>query len=80
MFFSEFLCLKSLQNVRICLIKETVDCAQTLEAAKGLSVPILISNTGLEYMNDPEWKTFYVMKEFQGEIFDTLTKNKERYI
>lgn len=67
-------------NIRICLLKEVADCDQTNKAAEGLNVPVLISNTGEEYIDDSEWKTYFVLKEFYGETFETMTKRKQRYI
>lgn len=71
---------KPSSNLRICLLNEVADCVQTLKAAEGLNVPVLISSTGEEYMHDTEWKTYFVLKEFQGETFDTMTKHKQRYL
>lgn len=68
------------KNLRICLLHEVADCAQTVKAAEGLNVPVLISSTGEEYMYDTEWKTYFVLKEFHGETFDIMTKHKQRYL
>lgn len=70
---------KNLEKIRICLLNEIADCVQTLKAAEIFNVPIVFSNTGEEYLNDTEWKTYFVLKEFQGGTFDTLTKYKQRY-
>lgn len=66
------------KNIRICLIGAAGKCSKTIKSAEGFNVPVLYSETGLECMNEPEWKTYFVLEDFYGELFDTITKNKER--
>lgn len=68
------------KRIRICLMREVSECNKTIKAAEGFNVPVVISDTGEEYLNDDtDWKTYFVLKEFHGDTFDNLTKYKQRY-
>ncbi|KAH8278203.1 hypothetical protein KR044_002039, partial [Drosophila immigrans] len=62
---------------RICLVGEAGRDAGTLQAAESFGIPVIQSQTGLDIINDMEWRTFYVLQDFEDEIFDAIHKQKE---
>lgn len=66
------------ENLRICLLGCVVDDNTVVEAARSFGVPVLTSETGLEILTDNEWTTYFVMKEFDGPIFEAIHKSKHR--
>ncbi|KRF85036.1 protein ECT2 isoform X4 [Drosophila virilis] len=62
---------------RICLVGEAGKDADTLQAAESFGMPVIQSETGLDVINDMDWRTFYVLQDFEDEIFDTIHKQKE---
>ncbi|XP_064548144.1 protein ECT2 isoform X4 [Drosophila montana] len=62
---------------RICLVGEAGKDADTLQAAESFGMPVIQSETGLDIINDMDWRTFYVLQDFEDEIFDTIHKQKE---
>ncbi|XP_055841169.1 protein ECT2 isoform X2 [Episyrphus balteatus] len=66
------------ENLRICLLGCVVDDNSIVEAAKTFGVPVLTSETGLEILTDNEWTTYFVMKEFDGPIYEAIHKSKHR--
>lgn len=66
------------ENLRICLLGCVVDDNSIVEAARTFGVPVLTSETGLEILTDNEWTTYFVMKEFDGPIYEAIHKSKHR--
>ncbi|XP_055911417.1 protein ECT2 isoform X3 [Eupeodes corollae] len=66
------------ENLRICLLGCVVDDNSIVDAAKTFGVPVLTSETGLEILTDNEWITYFVMKEFDGPIYEAIHKSKHR--
>ncbi|XP_062134543.1 protein ECT2 isoform X4 [Drosophila sulfurigaster albostrigata] len=62
---------------RICLVGEAGRDAGTVQAAESFGMPVIQSQTGLDIINDTEWRTFYVLQDFEDEIFDAIHKQKE---
>ncbi|XP_030571512.1 protein ECT2 isoform X2 [Drosophila novamexicana] len=62
---------------RICLVGEAGKDADTLQAAESFGMPVIHSETGLDVINDMDWRTFYVLQDFEDDIFDTIHKQKE---
>ncbi|KRG06101.1 protein ECT2 isoform X4 [Drosophila mojavensis] len=62
---------------RICLVGEAGRDAETLQAAESFGMPVIQSETGLDIINDTDWRTFYVLQDFEDEIFDAIHKQKE---
>ncbi|XP_034482371.1 protein ECT2 isoform X2 [Drosophila innubila] len=62
---------------RICLVGGAGKDAGTVQAAESFGMPVIHSETGLDIMNDLEWRTFYVLQDFEDEIFDAIHKQKE---
>ncbi|XP_053956531.1 protein ECT2 isoform X1 [Anastrepha ludens] len=65
------------ENLRICLVGDVVNDAETVEAARCFNVPVITSENGLDVLNDSEWRTYFVLKDFEGPIFDAIHKNKK---
>lgn len=66
------------EKQRICLVGSVVDDEKTVLAAQTFDVPILKSDTGVEYISEIEWTTYFVMNRFDGEHFDAIRKSKHR--
>lgn len=62
---------------RICLVGEAGRDAETLQAAESFGMPVIQSETGQDIISDMDWRTFYVLQDFEGEIFDAIHKQKE---
>lgn len=65
---------------RICLVGGAGKEAGTVQAAESFGMPVIQSETGLDIMNDMEWRTFYVLQDFENEFFDALHKQKEWWV
>ncbi|KAL7732556.1 hypothetical protein ACLKA6_019189 [Drosophila palustris] len=62
---------------RICLVGVAGEDAATVQAADSFGMPVIRSETGLDILNDMEWRTFYVLQDFEDHIFDAIHKQKE---
>lgn len=65
-------------NIRICLIGDLADDEATVEAAKTFDVPIVHSETGTDLIEDTNWITYFVMRDFEGVTFDTIRKTNHK--
>ncbi|XP_049314353.1 protein ECT2 isoform X2 [Bactrocera dorsalis] len=65
------------ENLRICLVGDVVNDTETVEAASCFNVPVITSENGLDVLNDYEWRTFFVLKDFEGPIYDAIHRNKQ---
>lgn len=65
------------ENLRICLVGDVVNDAETVEAARCFNVPVITSENGLDMLNDCEWRTFFVLKDFEDPIYDAIHRNKQ---
>ncbi|XP_054086250.1 protein ECT2 isoform X2 [Zeugodacus cucurbitae] len=65
------------ENLRICLVGDVVNDAETVEAARSFNVPVITSENGLDVLNDYEWRTFFVLQDFEGPIYDAIHRNKQ---
>jgi hypothetical protein len=63
---------------RICLVGITGQDDLVNEAANSFRVPVLHSDTGLELISDNKWITYFVLAEFEGQIYETLSKSKHK--
>ncbi|XP_063967106.1 protein ECT2-like [Lytechinus pictus] len=68
-------------DVRFCLIGAKLkDHTQLHHALQKMKMPYVFSDTGQEYtVQDEQAETVFVMSEFEGEIFESLS-NKNRHI
>ncbi|KAH8402863.1 hypothetical protein KR222_008098, partial [Zaprionus bogoriensis] len=62
---------------RICLVGGAGRDADTVQAAESFGMPVIQSETGLDILNDVEWRTYYVLQDFEDEIFEAIHKQKE---
>lgn len=67
---------ETVADKRICLIGSLATDEQILMAAHSFNVPVITSETGLEFVNDTKWTTYYVMRDFDGENFNVISKSK----
>lgn len=63
---------------RICLVGSVADDHEIIKAAETFNVPIEVSETGVEFISDTNWTTYFVMNEFEGPTFDAIRKSKHR--
>lgn len=61
---------------RLCLLGSLGQDPSILEAAETFNVPVIISTTGVELINEREeneaFTTYFVTQEFEGPWFETL--------
>ncbi|XP_015188034.1 PREDICTED: protein ECT2 isoform X6 [Polistes dominula] len=65
---------------RICLVGTAGDDPALGAAAQQFSVPVLKSETGLEYIEDTAYCTYFILKEFEGPEYDALHKSAHRIL
>ncbi|KAH0949346.1 hypothetical protein HN011_009987 [Eciton burchellii] len=65
---------------RICLVAAACDDPVINAAAQQFSVPVLKSDTGLEYVDDTTYDTYFVVKEFEGLEYDVLCRTAHRVL
>ncbi|KAG7204253.1 hypothetical protein KM043_002078 [Ampulex compressa] len=65
---------------RICLIGAAGDDPALGAAAQQFSVPVLKSETGLEYIEDTTYCTYFILKQFEGPEYDALHKSAHRIL
>ncbi|XP_043486045.1 protein ECT2 isoform X4 [Polistes fuscatus] len=65
---------------RICLVGTAGDDPALGAAAQQFSVPVLKSETGLEYIEDTAYCTYFILKEFEGPEYDVLHKSAHRIL
>lgn len=59
---------------QICLIGNLGQDPDLVKIAGGFGVPVLTSETGEEFLTDKLCITYFIIKEFEGSIFDHLWK------
>ncbi|XP_047360425.1 protein ECT2 isoform X9 [Vespa velutina] len=65
---------------RICLVGTAGDDPALGAAAQQFSVPVLKSETGVEYIEDTAYCTYFILKEFEGPEYDALHKSAHRIL
>ena len=65
-------------NRRICLVGSVIEDEATILAAQQLNLPIVTSATGSEYIADDSWITFFILREFEGPIYDAIYRSKHK--
>lgn len=65
------------ENLRICLVGNVVRDDPTVEAAQTFGVPVITSETGLELINDYDWRTYFILAEFEGPVYEAIHKSKQ---
>ncbi|KZC06654.1 Protein ECT2, partial [Dufourea novaeangliae] len=65
---------------RICLIGAAGNDPALGATAQQFSVPVLKSETGLEYIEDTTYCTYFILKQFEGPEYDVLHKSAHRIL
>lgn len=64
---------------RICLVGAIAGNEEVMNAAKLFNVPVTTSETGIEFIEDNSWMTFFILTEFEGRIYDNIYKSKTKH-
>ncbi|KAL9928039.1 protein ECT2-like [Glossina fuscipes fuscipes] len=64
-------------NIRICLVGEVAKDKSCCEAARTFGVPVITSETGLELIADNDWRTYFVLEDFETPIYTALLETKQ---
>lgn len=70
---------KHTSRQRICLVGEVAEDQEVTVAARTFNVPVMASETGAEFIEDDTWTTYFVLAEFEGTIFDGISKAKVKH-
>ncbi|XP_060518984.1 protein ECT2 isoform X2 [Cylas formicarius] len=62
---------------RICLIGNLKNDAVLRSVAESFNVPVVTSETGQEYLEDNSCCTFFVIENFDGDVYNTICKSKQ---
>lgn len=62
---------------RICLVGLVANDENVKNVADSFNVPVVSSDTGVEFCNDPEWITYFVLSDFSGENFSTIRESEQ---
>ncbi|KAJ8680542.1 hypothetical protein QAD02_016329 [Eretmocerus hayati] len=65
---------------RICLVGAASRDPALGTAAQQFSVPVLKSETGVEYVEDTSYCTYFILKKFEGFEYDFLVKSRHRIL
>lgn len=66
--------------VRVCLVGSVAADTEAYQAAQTLDLPLVISETGSEYVNDDSFVTYFVLPDFDGPIYEELYKSKHKLV
>ena len=47
---------------------------------KAFDVPVVLSATGAEFINDGSWDTVFVLEEFSGPVYDAIHRSEQRFV
>lgn len=67
----------SIPKERICLVGSVANDEKVKISANSFNVPIVTSSSGIEFCNDTEWITYFVLSEFGGENFATIRESEQ---
>ncbi|XP_031779263.1 protein ECT2 isoform X7 [Nasonia vitripennis] len=65
---------------RICLVGAASEDPALGAAAQQFNVPVLKSETGVEYIEDTTYCTYFILKQFEGVEYDNLRKSAHRIL
>lgn len=71
--------VKNRNQKRICLVGSVAAHPDSIDAAKTFNVPVLTSETGVEFLEDDTWNTYFILSEFEGPIFNRINKNDVKH-
>lgn len=70
---------KTLSRKRICLVGAVAEDQEIIDTAKTFDVPLVTSNTGVEFIDDDTWTTYFILPEFEGPEFDKIYRSKVKH-
>ncbi|XP_014215681.1 protein ECT2 isoform X3 [Copidosoma floridanum] len=65
---------------RICLVGAANEDPSLSQAAQQFGVPVVKSETGVEYIEDTTYCTYFILKNFEGQEYDLLHKTAHRIL
>ncbi|XP_046392946.1 protein ECT2 isoform X3 [Ischnura elegans] len=65
---------------RICIVGKLGNSSDLIEAAKSFGVPVVFSETGLEYLKDDAFETFYILEEFNGPVYEKIHRGTQKIL
>lgn len=71
---------KDTRKKRICLVGATCNDPELNAAAQQFKVPVLKSETGMEYVEEATYNTYFILKQFEGPEYDALCKIARRFV
>ncbi|XP_070509513.1 protein ECT2 [Chironomus tepperi] len=77
---NDILDIKEQQMKRICLVGSLVSDENIKKVAESFNVPVISSETGVEYLTDKEVVTYFILEDFEGPIFETISKTKHKIL
>lgn len=66
-------------RTRICLVGSVAEDHEIQEAAQLFKVPVESSSTGEEFISDDSWTTYFILSDFEGQIFEKINKAKTKH-
>lgn len=66
---------ESIPKERICLVGSVANDEKVKTSVNSFNVPIVTSSSGVEFCNDTEWITYFVLSDFCGENFATIRES-----
>lgn len=70
---------KNTNRQRICIVGEVAENQDLVVAARTFNVPVMTSENGEEFLDDDTWTTYFIVAEFEGTIFDGISKAKVKH-
>lgn len=64
--------------IRVCLVGSVATDTEAYQAVQTLNVPLVISETGAEFINDDSHLTYFVLADFEGPVYDKLYHSKQK--
>lgn len=61
---------------RICLVGTVADDENVKIAAESFNIPVVTSETGIEYIKDTDIITYFILNEFSGENFNAIRESE----
>lgn len=66
------------EQVRVCLVGAVAHDKATLAAVHSLKLPLILSETGAEYLTDTSMVTYFVLNQFDGPVYEAIYRSKHR--
>lgn len=66
------------ESRRICIVGSLGRDGTVVEAAKSFQIPVIITDSGHEYIDYDTYITYFILNEFEGDMFELLVQKKCR--